>query len=570
MTTEAPVEEQAPTVEEPRFSDEVLHLDIPDAGLETLSVSQRKLGLRIIPYGVIAEHPIYGALLFEQGAFGEVDPHRVRLRMDHADPPTGLGSSFKEEPDGAYMDFSVSRTQRGDEQLTLARDGVSRGASIGFRDVIGGPRPETRNGRVVTVYPPNSASLEEVSTTWKPTFAEAGVMYVLNKDEKGAGQVPEIQEASAPEVKINPTTLVDDMRQALAESVNKALSEGQTQTVELMTKFADRIEAMEERQRSNFAVPTGEQKPKAKLSQWAEWAIKSLHSDPASDRLMRELALGDIVTPDNPGAVPDAFVDDLDDLIDDSRPFLQSTREVTAPREGMSITLPKITQRTTMGAQSEEKAEITGSQVLKIGNETYDGVGIAGGADVAEQILRRASSTYFDILMGDFAEAYAYDAETKALDALLTGTSGNVPDDGGTIDPENLEVGGAFQTALANFRRRPDTLWLGSAAVAAFIDAKNNGTNEPLWSVIRANITAGDGGEGPVSGLRVVHVPAIDDTEVDAIIGPSRGFVWAEDGSWRLEAPVPSRVGRDIVLAGLLFPMPRHAAAFTTYTLPSS
>lgn len=147
------------------------------ASLVTLSEDQRILGLRIAPYGVVASHPAYGSLVFEPGAFGRVDPRKVRLRMDHQDPPTGLGRTFDEKADGAYMTFSVAKTQRGDEQLTLARDGVSTGASVGFRET-GRARTETRGGRRVTVYGPGSVELAEVSTTWQPTFPDAGVTHV--------------------------------------------------------------------------------------------------------------------------------------------------------------------------------------------------------------------------------------------------------------------------------------------------------------------------------------------------------------------------------------------------------
>ena len=143
-------------------------LDV-EAEFTTLSVAQRRLGLKLLTYDSVVDSR-FGPIMFRAGAFGEVDPKSVRLRMDHANPPTGLGESFTDRPDAPYMDFKVSKTQRGDEQLTLAVDGVSRGASVGFDDVPGGPRIKTLDGRRVTVYPPNSAILAEVSTTWQPTF----------------------------------------------------------------------------------------------------------------------------------------------------------------------------------------------------------------------------------------------------------------------------------------------------------------------------------------------------------------------------------------------------------------
>ena len=67
----------ADPIEEPTeigISDEVRTLDFADEPLVTLAIEERRIGLRIVPYNVVAEHPIYGPLLFEPGAFGTVDP----------------------------------------------------------------------------------------------------------------------------------------------------------------------------------------------------------------------------------------------------------------------------------------------------------------------------------------------------------------------------------------------------------------------------------------------------------------------------------------------------------------
>lgn len=567
---ETSIEAPAEAVAAPEVSPELLTLDIPNDGLETLSVRERRIGLRIIPYNVVAEHPAYGALLFEPGAFGKVDPASVRLRMDHADPPTGLGLAFDDRPDGAYMDFRVSRTQRGDDQLTLARDGTSRGASVGFREVVGGVRSERRDGRTVRVYGPGSAVLDEVSTTWRPTFSEAGVVHVLHReDQKGAGPVAESQETPAAGVDY------DKLARTTAEALGSVLarergSDAETRIETLLAKFDDMVEL----QRAQFAVPQGAAR-KPKLHHWVEMTLKRRAGMPMRDEEVKSLALDDVVTTEQPGLVPTQFTPDYDDLITSSRPFLGSTRRIEAPATGNSLVLPIITTRAVAGTQAgnAEKGALT-TTATKVGTATFAYKSVFGGADISMQMILRAERSFFDLLTGDMAEAYALDCESKAITALLAGYTdsasvAHAPEDGGEIDPEDPQFGEAWRTAILASKRAPTHIWMSAAAVGAFIDAKSPNTNAPLYSTIAAAFTAGGGAGGSLSGLTPVYVPALDDAAVDVIVGPSRGFVWAEDVARRLEADRPDVAGRDIAIVGGIFPAPRFADAFTVYTIGS-
>jgi hypothetical protein len=66
---------------------------------------------------------------------------------------------------------------------------------------------------------------------------------------------------------------------------------------------------------------------------------------------------------------------------------------------------------------------------------------------------------------------------------------------------------------------------------------------------------------------RPILTPALDATAVDVLIGPSKGFAWAEDGPIQLVADVPEKFGRDVGLAAIYWWMPVYPAAFTSYAL---
>lgn len=564
-------------------------IDLDLSGEITLSASQRRLGLRIMPFNVVADSN-YGPLLFEPGAFGTPDPTTVRLRMDHQDPPTGLGRTYEERQDAAYMEFAVSRTARGDEQLTLATDGVSRGASVGFEETGRAVRLERRGGRTVRVYGPGSAILNEVSTTWSPTFRTAGVTYVLStspipstegtKTMSAPATTPDPAPAPvpAPVIQAMPDGALAAALDRLGERLDR--SEADRPLAEkldvMLSKFGEWQDRFQELARQQFQVPPGESgRPKPKLHHWVEVTLRRMSGQHISPTELKTLALDDVVTTEQPGLVPSVFTADYDDLINADRPFLQSTRNIVPPATGNSMTLPIITTHATAGTQagSAEKGVLT-TGATKVGTGTFAYQSVFGGADISVQMLNRAEASFFDLLTGDIAMAYAEDCEAKAIAALLAGytdsaSASHAPGDGGTLDPEDLSLGAAWERSITVYRRAPDVIWMNAAAVSAFIDAKDLTTNAPLYSNLAAAFTAAGGPGGTLSGLRPVYVPAMDGGAVDVIVGPSRGFVWAEDPARTLQADNPSNAGRDIVLAGGIFPAPRFAHAFTKYVLGS-
>jgi phage head maturation protease len=545
---------------------ELITLDLPDEHLLSVDSEKRIIGLRVVPYNVVAEHPAYGRLMFLPGAFSRPDPARVRLRMDHEDPPTGIGVAFRDRPDGAFMDFRVSQTERGNDQLTLARDGVSRGTSPGFMDVPGGPQQKLVDGKVTTVYGPGSAVLVELSTTWSPTFAGDGVMYVLNRDEKGSGPMPELQEAPVGAIDTRP--IIEAIREE-----GRAVREAEKSDAKL-DKVLSSLDAFMDAQRAQFNVPAGPAR-KPKLHHWVELTLRRMRGEAIPPTLLKELALDDVVTTEQPGLVPNLLVPDYDDIISNARPFLNSTRKIEPPETGTSMLLPIITTRAVAGTQAgnAEKGALT-TTATKVGTGTFAYKAVFGGADISIQMIQRAGRSFFDILTGDMGEAYALDCDAKAIAALVAGYTdsasvAHAPADGGVIDPENLLLGGAWETSILASKRAPTHIWMSAAAVAAFIDAKAPLTNAPLYSNLAASFTAGGGPGGSLSGLTPVYVPALDTAVPDVIVGPARGFVWAEDPALNLQADVPSNAGRDIALVGGIFPAPRYAHAFTIYTIGS-
>ncbi len=546
-----------------------------ESEVEVRDAAKREIDVRLVPW----DHPIDtlgGPEMFVRGAFTDVAPDGVLLMgLDHEAHlgigqdgnlvprrrPVGRSIALADKQDGQHATFRVAKTAAGDEVLALAADGIYRGVSMEFKTVPGGTATEMRGGRRMRIH--HRAALPGAALTTTPAYGEqAAVLAVRSHEDKEAPEVAEApQEAPAPEP-FDATPILEEVR--------KGLGGIESRSSEAFEKMIDRLGKVEEQVRSSFTIPAkGAEEAPVAIGQWASIAVRMLSGERVSNEQMRTVA--DIITTDNIGVVPPTYSNELIGVIDPSRPFMNSTRRLATPQTGYgngSLILPRLKTRPTVAQQVYEKDELASTPV-EVETATFNAVTKGGVGDISIQLLKLSDPSFLDLYVRLLAEAYAVESEHEAVEALLD-TVGSYQGavDGGSIDPNNLSLGTAWTASMqSGIKRTPDSIWLSSAGVAAFIDAKATGTNAPLYSQLSANFTAGGGVGGTISGLRAVHVPALDDQLVDVIVGPSNGYAWAEAGTFNLQVDVPSKAGRDVALVGILWFAPLYPAAFTTYAL---
>lgn len=539
--------------------------------IEVREGSSREIDMRLVPWDTPV-NTLQGVEEFARGAFDGIDPNGVKLFGPSHEARIGMGQDgmpkmtripigkatvLSNRHDGEYATFKVARTAGGDETHALAADGIVSGVSVEFAEVPGGTKTVTRNGRRVRRH--EKAQLTGASLTHKPTYEQAMVLAVRSQDEEG----PKVGDA------IEGTVIVP-------EPVD--LSPVISGITSLETRIEDRLRGLEESYRSQFTIPAVQEADRKDLvksrGDWAMTAIKLLSGERVADQQMREFQ--DLVTSDNLGVVPDAFLPDIIGVIDPTRPFMNSTTRLSLPPAGMELVIPRIVTRPTVGVQSvfgdesqPEKSDVT-STPTSIDNVSFQAITVAGGGDISVQLLRRSSPSYLELFTRLLAEAYAQETESLALDSLLStvGAGGGVHN-GGFLDPNDLELATAWANGTT-VKKPINTMWLSSFAVGAFIDAKASGTNAPLYSQIQSGFTAGAGPAGTISGLRPVYVPALDATSWDVLVGPSSGFAWTEDGTFTLQVDVPTKAGRDVALVGIVWNAPLYPTAFTAYNIAVS
>jgi phage head maturation protease len=553
------------------YEQTVWSLDL-ETTVEVRDAAKRELDLRLFPWDTAIDTQ-QGREQFARGAFDDLDPsstllmgleHEAHIGLGQSGQPVlvrrpvGRGTALRDDGIGPVLTVRVAKTSSGDELLALAGEGIIRGVSAEFIEVPGGTQVRTVGGRRMRTH--HRAGLPGVSLTYRPAYGElAAVLAVRSQPTEESKPMPP-EATPAPEAQpVNvAVTIGADAFAPLVDSIKASQDEAKEQITQMRADF-------EEQARKLVIVPAPDPTPqKIAPHVWLQrFAYQRTNDRPPADLAEQFRVLDDVTVADNEGLFPPALIDELAGDIKILRPFLSSTREVPAPASGTSVQVPSITQHTEMDVQSAEKTQVA-NRALKTTPTTYDMVTIAGAVDVSLQFIKRGTATANALIWEDMENQYAQVSEAKALEALLDETAVH---EGGLLSPSDLELGDAWVNAYEAMNVAPDTLWLSTGALAKFIDAKATASNAPLYGGIVSNINAAGGISGTVSGLRVVHVPQM--TTVDAIAGPSRGFAWAEDGTYRLETDNPELAGRDLGLVGFMFFMPRYPAAFTSYGLGS-
>lgn len=117
--------------------------------------------------------------VFRKGAFANVTraAHRVKMLVGHDSRalPIGRATLLREDANGLYGEFRVSKTQRGDEILALVEDGALNQLSVGFQ-----PLKDRRmqDGTIERI----SAHLAEVSLVTFGAYGEAATVVGVREE----------------------------------------------------------------------------------------------------------------------------------------------------------------------------------------------------------------------------------------------------------------------------------------------------------------------------------------------------------------------------------------------------
>lgn len=388
------------------MTDELLTRAIRDPDIK---VDERRLDLRLVRWGEVATRTMEGIHeTFVRGAFEGTDASSVVLESQrHDGAVVGVAESIDEREDGAYATFRVARTANGDELLTLASEGVLRGASVVFHPV--------KHRNVKGVVERQRVELARVAVLPRGAYPSAQVLSVRSEDMEVPVTDPVVQP-----VDLSPTIArVDNIETAIARM--EALAAVPPATDLRYRSLRDFTEAVFRRE-----IPS----PK--------WGVQS--SDEAYE-IVRTVA--DQLTSNNAGVNANSWITDVKRIVNLGR------RAITAmggpqplPESGLTISYPFLSSSNTLiAAQATQKTEIQSARVdIDAGTATV--ATYAGGSDISRQLLDRSSPSYLEAYQRIMLAAWASVTDNAFVNALEA-ASGTTTQLYGNI----LEAGSALATS---------------------------------------------------------------------------------------------------------------------------
>lgn len=424
-----------------------------------------------VPYGQDANIGGQYTERFVPGAISDVTD--VKLFYGHEEP-IGKVLSGRDTDAGYEITAKVSDTARGNEVMTLMRDGVLNKFSVGFV-----PLESEREGSTVTR---TKVTLKEVSVVPFPAFAGANITEVREDGGTPAETSepqPEEQDNSMPEnIELDVRAVQDEVAE-----IRRLVEAGQTVAT---------------------PAPLG-----AEFRSQGEFA-KALV---AGDIKAQEFARTASTSAD--AAVVAPWFGYINTLIANNRPTVSAFSRAALPATGLTVEYSKIDANTLAVGQQDPENE-----ALSFGNLTFETVSTpvktyGGYTSFSRQYVERSQVNTLDQVFQGLALAYA-GATNGALVTALAALDYNGKEfdaDGGTAASLATGIANGAAYIFTNTGLRPEFILTGTsgyvqlATIAAgdgrpVLLSDGNGNN----NIGTANIP---GLAGSVFGLPIIVDPAI-------------------------------------------------------------
>lgn len=498
-----------------------MKITVPVA-LVAADTDSRTISGRIVTWGE-AGNTSAGKTIFAKDSIA-LKP--VKLFIDHnLDKPIGKVLDFETTDQGIDATFKIANTQRGNDALVEAMEGLKDGFSVGIKLT---EYDNTDDGLVVKM-----SNLIEVSLVETPAIDSARVSEVAASDET--------QDKEGSEM---------------------------TDTPELQTENEVSVEAPKEEVQAKrtsapvFTAPRVDTNVTA--GQYVHAQIKASQGDADARDLVAALEIATVS--ENTGVVPPNYLRDIIGIIDDSRPFINSIERAALPATGMKIFTPKLGAQATV-AQTAEGVEFDSTDTAVTFQEDNI-VKFAGANIINVELLDRSDPSFLDLLLRELAASYAQKTDAYAL-GLARDTA--VGSSGSTIYAAIVD---GIADSYNVMRRTPNRLVVHPSAAGtiswAQLLAAVDEDKRPLFSAVSPMNAAGvitqGSTNGTVAGLDLVVDPNYTGDQF-ALVYPSDAMRFHESGTLQLRSNIVANGRVEIGVYGYVAAVNRYPDAFRKLTV---
>jgi len=285
----------------------------------------------------------------------------------------------------------------------------------------------------------------------------------------------------------------------------------------------------------------------------------AVHKDPEAIAKLDRATAHQLLA-DNPGIIPRPVLGPVTNLIDTSRPLINSINRKPLPAG--SFDRPQITQHVAVGKQAAEKT-LTESQKLLIDKVPVTASTYAGHLNISRQDVKWTSPGILSIVFEDFAAIYAQVTDADACTEFTASVTA-APVEIADTSPGAITAGlyGAAAASMQTATYPPDTLWVSPDVWAAL-----GGSTTPQGNPGFPSLSLTGTGGNPL-GLGLVVDPHF--AAGTMIMGPARFAEWYEDVDGLMQVGEPDVLGQLVGYAGYGAFLNVAPAAFSSFTLPAA
>lgn len=455
-----------------------------------------------------------------------VDQHHGEL-IGRADPAT-----FAAGPDGPTVELILADTERARDVLALVRAGVIQAVSM---EVEPCEQRRLADGTVERTL----ARVHGIAFAFRPAHS-APILATREHDnitatsDREVAAMTDTTTEAPPLERVTPTVTAQPATAADLEALHRDLDDLRRDVIAVR------------------AIEDPAEHPLARFRSFAEYAEARYTAAPEEARLLHRV-LADQITANNPGVIPEAWLTEVQGIVEQARATIRAFGRSPLPEEGMSVDFPYFNGDldALVDQQATEKTGINSVQVDLL-RASYDINTYAGGSDISYQLIRRSRPSYQAQYLRIMTTAWARRTELSAAlrasgDATLSAgdswliATGDLAGLAGALIDASVQVEDATGMP-ASFALAATDVFKAAAKLTGMYP-----------STYGDQATAGVSSAGTLS-VEVSDIPIIHARKMPAgtlLVSNSAAGEWHEDGPATVTAEDVERLGMNVAVWGM-------------------